>query len=120
MSNYREENSSGEIISWRRAYEIRILAPFRQAPKAQFNEEDLTLLPDGRTMVTNNTSVECIFDNPERIINAVNRETGEVVGQFPIGLLDAMLTGIYLEEAQKRDSYVPPVIEQPTDNPINE
>jgi hypothetical protein len=35
------------------------------------------------------------------MIKAINRETGEFVGEFPIGLLDALFTGLYVEEKNK-------------------
>ena len=101
--DYRETNDNGPVKSWRRAHTINVLNPYKQMPTIQFHEEDRTMLPDGRTMVTNNTAVECEFSDPSKTFPLLHPVTGEVIGQAAYQDVYVMLFSLYMALAGERD-----------------
>ena len=109
--NYKEEIVTGDVTSWRRAYQIITNNAHQQMPTVTFLEEDRTLLPGGRTMVTNNTSCGVDFSTPMRELPLINPETGEVIGIAHDIDFQIMMFSLYMRTVTDRDNYVPPVQE---------
>lgn len=100
--NYKEEITNGNITSWRRSHRLTISNPYNQAPKIVFDEEDRTAIPDGRSMVTNNTSIEADFD-PDKTFKIINPMTGEEIGESNYQNLYVLLFSLYISLANERD-----------------
>lgn len=73
------------------------------------------MLPDGRTMVVNNTAVEGVFSSPFEEFALIHPETGQVIGAAKYQDLYVLISSLYLHLAGKRDYDManPLVIEAP-------
>lgn len=102
--DYREQTAEGRVKSWRRAYSVQIVNAHGQIPRIIFHEEDRTALPDGRSMVTNNTSCEDTFTDPNAEFPIIHHETGEKLGTATHGTVYTLLFSLYMATASKRDN----------------
>ena len=105
--DYREETVDGTVKSWRRAYSVTVINAYAQTPTIQFGEEDRTTLPDGRSMVTNNTSVGTALDDPTKAFPILHPITGEVIGQATYQDVYVTLFSLYMALAAERDNPTP-------------
>jgi len=126
--NYQETNISGEVKSWRRAHTITSINPHNGVLTEKFDEEDRILLPDGRSMVTNNTSCEASYDlngeMPLRNPSDGSPLSPEMCAYIFASMASGTLThiqyyiirySVYMDVAMKRDYLLanPPVVEAP-------
>ena len=109
--DYREANANGPVKSWRRTHGINVINAYQQMPTIQFQEEDRTMLPNGQTMVTNNTAVEGDFSDPTATFPLIDPNTGATIGQAAHQDVYVMLFSLYMSLAAIRDNPVAPVVQ---------
>lgn len=103
MQNYKEQVASGEIKSWIRAKRVLINNELNQLPDLTFTEEKVTIYPNGDIQKIGAGALREEY-NTERVINLINPENGQPIGQTVTLLeLQIILFSYYLALATERD-----------------
>ena len=103
MPNYRESQTKGVIQQWRR---LDYAAVYNHGiPSIVCNEQDRTVLPDGRIINEPVAPIKHELTDPGVTIPLVNPDTYEPTEQtITAGEVYAMLASIYLWMARNRDA----------------
>lgn len=111
MSKYRETNLTGQ--KWVRSNRVIISNPYQGVPVINFNEEEVTLLSDGKTVNTPVGLLEKMFDEPNGTFDLINPVDGSVIGSANYQQVYVILHSLYISLAKTRDlqNELPPVQE---------
>jgi hypothetical protein len=107
MTDYKQSNTTIDVVKWQRCYKVDIFNNYQSVPMIEFNEQEITSI--GSEIVVKNINTA----NPLRveyaansIINIVNPETLEPVEGQTFTHLDlyVMLFSAYIDAALQRDA----------------
>ena len=101
---YKQSTIPGEVTSWRRACEIRLINI--EPPEARTYEVERTVYPDGYTRDEPTAQFDFTLtpENMAQEIPLVDPETYEPTGQtFTAGQFALMATSLYFWQARQRD-----------------
>ena len=102
MTKYLETTTPGEVNSWRRAVEIRLIN--QDPPLALIYEVERTVYPDGFQRDISTAQFDIVMTDPGLQIPMVDPETYEPTGAtFAANEFFAMAASLYFWKARQRD-----------------
>ena len=105
MTDYKEQNITGDIKSWRRCKKIEVLNPYNAMPSMIFHEEDVSKLPDNRDIKSEVIShILTNFSTPLKEFNLLNPNDNSVIGTAKHQDVYVLLYSLYINLASKRDA----------------
>jgi hypothetical protein len=115
--NYNENSITGELYSYRRCLSVGIENPYKQIPKINFWEQDISILPNGKEIQELvGSTLSTTMENPITEFNLINPTDDSIIGTAKYQDIYVMLYSLYLKLAKERDlaSQIQPVIETTT------
>lgn len=105
MTKYLESTVPGDVNTWRRANEIRLLNT--DPPEARVFEVEKKVYPDGLVVETPTAQFDIVMTDPMQTIPLVDPVTYEPTGEtFTAGEFAVMATSLYFWKARERDGAV--------------
>lgn len=102
MANYKEAALTG--TKWVRSPRVTVSNPYGGAPSVCFEEEEITLLSDGRTNNAQYGQVGAMMTDPATEIPLIHPETGASLGTGTHGQLHVLLYSLYMALVAERDN----------------
>lgn len=116
---YKE--TSGVFTSYRRAYNINISNQYNSQPHMAFNEEDVTILPNGELLRKNIITPLVEVYNPNKSFPLINPETDEPLGgTITHAELMVSIYSLYKLLATERDVAELALQNPPAQAPVND